>query len=126
MVQVVMGLRRMKGKTLTWRLMERYEAMKKGKGSGKAIVATARKMATVIWNMLTEEVEFDLVKMVDRKLAKKAEAMSGTLRVVKEALIEREEKPVVVVNEKKDEGVEKKAKKTGVARKTTKRKKKVG
>ena len=118
-----MGLRRMKGKTLTWRIMERYEAMKKGKGSGKAIIATARKMATVIWNMLTEDVEFDLVKMVDRKLARKAEAMSGTLRVVKEALDEGEEKPV---DEKKDEGVEKKAKKTGVARKTSKRKKKVG
>jgi hypothetical protein len=126
LVQVVMGLRRMKGKTLSWRIMERYEVMKKGKGSGKAIIAAARKMATVIWNMLTEDVEFDLVKMVDRKLARKAEAMSGTLRVVKEALDEREEKLVAAVDEKKGEGVGKKVKKAGVASKTTKRKKKVG
>ena len=60
LVQVVMGLRRMKAKTITWRLMERYEAMKQHKGSGRAIIATARKIAVIIWHMLTEDIEFDM------------------------------------------------------------------
>jgi len=75
LVQVVMGLRRMKEKTFTWRLMQRYEIMKKKMISGKVIIATARKIAMIIWHMLSEDVEFDLTKMVDRKLAKKAESM---------------------------------------------------
>jgi len=85
LVQVVMGIRRMKEKTLAWRLMERYEAMKKHKGSGKAIIAMARKLAVIIWHMLSEDVEFDIGKMVDRKLARKSELMGG-LKLVKEAL----------------------------------------
>ena len=120
LVQVVMGLRRMKAKTLAWRLMQRYEVMKQGKGSGKAIIATARKMATVIWYMLTDDAEFDLGKMVDRKLAKKAEAMSKSEGQVHNALAEQHEKPVRMRKEQK--GV----KKTGVASKTNNRKKKVG
>jgi hypothetical protein len=32
--------------------MTRYEAMKRGKGSGKTITATARKMAVIIRDML--------------------------------------------------------------------------
>ena len=87
-----MGLRRMKARTFSWRFMQRYEAMKKSKGSGKAIIATARKMATVIWNMLTEDVEFDIGLMVDQKLAKKSEQMGG-LSLTKEALIEEEADP---------------------------------
>ena len=75
LVQVVMGLRRMKAKTLTWRLMQRYELMKRSKGSGKSIIATARKMATIIWRMLALNEEFSLEKMVDRKLKEKAESM---------------------------------------------------
>jgi transposase len=93
-VQVVMGLRRMKAKTLTWRLMERYEILKQNKGSGKAIIASARKMAVIIWHMLTETAEFELAKMVDRKLAKKAEMMSQTTWVAKEAIpVEPEKRP---------------------------------
>ena len=75
LVQVVMGIRRCKKTTLAWRMMERYEAMKRNKGSGKSIVATARKLATIIWHMLSEDEEFDASLMVDRKLAKKAVAM---------------------------------------------------
>jgi hypothetical protein len=93
-VQVVMGLRRMKVKTLRWRLMQRYDMMKQSKGSGKAIIATARKMAVIIWHMLTEEAEFELAKMVDRKLAKKAEVMSRTTGPAKEAVpVEPEKRP---------------------------------
>jgi transposase len=101
MVQVVMGLRRMKEKTLFWRLMQRYEGMKKSKGSGKAIIATARKIAVIIWNMLTEDVEFDKGKMVDQKLAKKSESMSGLVMTVKQALIEDKENSVIIEDEEK-------------------------
>ena len=114
LVQVVMGLRRQKAKTVTWRLMQRHEAMKKSKIPGKAIVATARKMAVIIWHMLTEEAEFDIGKMVDRKLGKKTDAMSKSTGIVEKALIEREKKPAVTGAEKK--GV----KKPGVVRKKIK------
>jgi hypothetical protein len=87
-----MGLRRLKAKTFTWRFMQRYEAMKKSKGSGRAIIATARKMAVVIWNMLTENVDFNEGLMVDRKLAKKSESMSGSEVAANEAKIEGQEK----------------------------------
>jgi len=114
-VQVVMGLRRLKEKTVTWRLMQRYEAMKKSKGPGRSIIATARKMATIIWNMLSEDVEFDIGLMVDRKLAKKSESMSGSEWLVKKALVEEQEKSAITVDEKKGEGVRKNTNKTGVA-----------
>jgi transposase len=47
LVQVVMGWRRLKEKTVSWRLMERYEAMKKSKGGGRTIIAAARKVAVI-------------------------------------------------------------------------------
>jgi transposase len=105
LVQVVMGLRRMKAKLGTWRLMMRYEAMKKSKGSGKSIIATARKMATIIWHMLSEDVGFNLTWMLDEKLAKKADSMSRcsggngildnkpTLPESQETQIETQQKP---------------------------------
>ena len=117
---LVMGLRRMKEKTITWRLMQRYEAMKKSKGSGRSIIATARKIATIIWNMLTEDVEFDLMKMVDKKLWKKSEAMRKMAGIVEEAAVGGEERTVVIVDEKKGEAVKKNAKKPGVASKKRK------
>jgi transposase len=88
LVQVVMGLRRMKAKTLAWRLMQRYEILKQGKGSGKAIIATARKLAVIIWHMLTKEAAFELEQMVDRKLAKKAEVMHRTMGSAHDAAVE--------------------------------------
>ena len=75
LVQVVMGFRRMQAKTSDWRLMQWYEEIKESKGSGKAIIATARKLAVIIWHMLSEDAEFDLDQMLDRKLLKKARAM---------------------------------------------------
>jgi transposase len=121
LVQVVMGLRRMKKKTLCWRLMQRYEAMKKSKGSGKSIIATARKIATIIWNMLTEDIEFDIGLMVDRKLVKKSESMSGSVGIAREASIEEQEKAVETLIEKEGKGVRKNANKTGVASKKRKK-----
>jgi transposase len=123
MVQVVMGLRRMKDKTLPWRIMQRYVGMKKSKGSGKAIIATARKMATVIWHMLTEDTEFDEGLMVDRKLGKKSESMSWSEGMAKEALSKKQEKPAKSLHEKKVEVVKKSIQVSGVARE---KRKKVG
>ena len=61
-VQLVLGIRRC-GDTGTWRLMQRYEYMKKTKGSGKSIVAAARKIAEIVWFILTDKVDFDSEKM---------------------------------------------------------------
>ena len=115
LVQVVLGIRRLKAKTLGWRLMERYEVLKKNKGSGRAIIATARKVATIIWHMLTEEVEFDMGQMLDRKQLRKSELMRETVNLVNEA--EGYKKPVSTLVKK--ESVEK----AGVA---GKKRKKVG
>lgn len=38
--------------------------MKKNKGSGKSIIATARKMAETTWALLTEKQDFDSKKMM--------------------------------------------------------------
>lgn len=61
-VQLVLGIRRCKD-TSTWRMMQRYEYMKKNKGSGKSIVATARKMAEIVWALLSTKQDFDCKKM---------------------------------------------------------------
>jgi transposase len=84
LVQVVMGLRRMKTKTFSWRPMKRYEAMKGSKGSGKAITATARKIAVIIWKMLAEESGFDTGEMTDRGMEKKS-SDTGVLATAAEA-----------------------------------------
>jgi len=117
LVQVVMGMRRMKKKTCGWRMMQRYEAMKKSKGSGKTITATARKLATIIWHMLSEDSEFDWGRMVQEKMAEKSESKSGTTRVVEEAIKAEPKKSAKTKNRKNE------IKKTGV---TGKKEKKVG
>jgi len=114
-VQIVMGLRRMKAKTLTWRLMQRYEMMKAAKGSGKSIIATARKIAVIIWRMLSADAAFDLEKMVDQKLAKKSESMSKRARAEDNEIIEERAISLLTKNETMLT-VDKKSKKTGVAR----------
>jgi transposase len=105
LVQVVMGLRRMKAKTLSWRLMQRYERMKSSKGSGKSIIATARKMAVIIWRILTYSEEFDLKKMVDKKLAGKAESMSRTEKLAEIIEIQEPKVSLMEHKEKKKAGV---------------------
>jgi len=59
--------------------MERYEAMKVVKGSGKSIIATARKMSKIVWFMLTREEEFNVGFMTDNSLEKKIESMRTAL-----------------------------------------------
>lgn len=40
--------------------------MKKNKGSGKSIIAAARKMAEITWALLTEKQDFDSKKMTGK------------------------------------------------------------
>ena len=77
-VQLVVGIRRSRQST-SWRLMKRYEAMKTVKGSGKSIVATARKMSKIVWFMLTREEEFNVGFMTDNSLEKKIDSMRTAL-----------------------------------------------
>ncbi|GAB1432502.1 IS110 family transposase [Spirochaetota bacterium] len=74
LVQLVLGMRRCK-QTLSWRLMERYNVMKSNKGSGKSIIATARKVSKIVWCMLAAGEEFNVNLMVDKKLKAKADEM---------------------------------------------------
>ena len=60
-----MGIRRCKD-TSEWRMMQRYEYMKKNKGSGKSIIVTARKMAEIVWAMLSNKKDFDEQKMIGK------------------------------------------------------------
>ena len=122
LVQIVMGLRRMKNKTLIWRLMQRYETMKAAKCSGKAIIAAARKMATFIWHMLSKDAEFDVGLMVDKKLEKKSEAMSKSAKMAEIAVFEESNKPVLVLVPVPPEKITGKIKeKAGVASKKLKK-----
>ncbi len=62
-VQVVMGMIRAQKKTQSYRIIRKYREMKQHKGSGKSIIATARKMSTVIYTMLKNKEPFDELKM---------------------------------------------------------------
>ena len=64
MVQCVLGMVRTRSKTENYRLMAKYRVMKKNKGSGRSIIATARKMSTIIYMMLKYKQPFDPLRMV--------------------------------------------------------------
>jgi len=117
LVQLVMGLRRMKAKTNTWRIMQRYEFMKKSKSHpGIKIVAAARKISTIIWHMLNEDAVFEVEKMVDRKLAMISEGMRMEVFLVKESMEEtNEEREEKIEDPKTTYAVKKGVRKTGVA-----------
>jgi transposase len=80
-VQLVVGIRRSR-QSASWRLMERYEAMKMVKGSGKSIIATARKMSKIVWFMLTREEEFNVGFMTDNSLEKRIDSMRAALNEI--------------------------------------------
>ena len=80
LVQLVLGMRRSK-QTLSWRLMERYASMRHEKGTGRTIIATARKISRIIWCMLTADEPFDPSLMIDKRLSKKADSMRAALRI---------------------------------------------
>ena len=73
-VQLVMGMHRLT-KTKDYRLMVQYRTMKKHKGSGKAIIATARKFSKIVWHMLRYNEPFNPDFMVDAKLTTVIENM---------------------------------------------------
>jgi transposase len=66
-VQVVMGMLRLKNRTDGYRLMDTYRIMKQNKGIGKSIIATARKISTIVYTLLKQREVFDPVKMVSDK-----------------------------------------------------------
>lgn len=80
-VQMVLGMVRLKKKTLSFRLMQRYRGLKLEKGSGKAIIATARKLSKIVWFMLSTHREFDPSLMVDKNLKEKADVMRTSLAI---------------------------------------------
>jgi len=68
LVQVVLGMVRNKRITGGYRIMTRYASMKRQKGSGKTIIATARKLSKVVWYMLQKNEPFDPTRMNDPKV----------------------------------------------------------
>ncbi len=81
LVQVVLGMVRAKQKTFSYRIIMKYDSMKKHKGSGQSIIASARKMSTIIYHMLKYREDFDPLKM---KYAKKyLEMQAAALEAVK-------------------------------------------
>jgi hypothetical protein len=64
LVQATMGMIRLSKITGEWRLMTDYRAMKTGKGSGKSIIATTRKLARIIFAMLHNREPFNPALMV--------------------------------------------------------------
>lgn len=77
-VQAVLGMVRNKKRTAGYRIMNRYGYMKKHKGSGKSIVATARKLSNIVYAMLTERRAFDPEMMYDTRKYKHMEVVPCT------------------------------------------------
>jgi len=61
--------------TKTGKLKPTLTALQRTKGSGKSIIATARKLSEIIWHMLNSDEEFNPALMIDKKLARKADSM---------------------------------------------------
>ena len=66
-VQVTMGIIRQPEKTSNWSLVADYHRMKREKGSGRAIIATTRKVARIVFAMLNKQEEFDPALMIRGK-----------------------------------------------------------
>jgi len=73
-VQMVMGMVRNQSKTGDYRIILKYSEMKRHKGSGKSIIATARKMSTIVYMVLKTREPFDPVKMTFRREYKEMQA----------------------------------------------------
>lgn len=63
-VQTVMGMLRLQDKTDGYWLMDKYRVMKGHKGTGKSIIATARKMSTIVYAILKKREPFDPIRML--------------------------------------------------------------
>lgn len=77
LVQVVLGMVRLSRRTKTYQIMQRYAVLKQHKGSGKAIIATARKLSKILWYMLRNDEPFDPRRMTDPKIRQLAKEMSA-------------------------------------------------
>jgi transposase len=77
LVQVVLGMVRVKRRTGAYRIMERYMRMKGVKGSGRSIIATARALSEVIWHMLSKNEPFDEARMKSPEIRRKAMEMQA-------------------------------------------------
>lgn len=73
-VQMVLGMIRVKDERNNI-FMRRYRNIREYKGSGKAIIAIARKMSKLIWTMLTNNEEYDPIKLNNEKIKRIAESM---------------------------------------------------
>ena len=63
LVQCVVAMVRMENKTSNYSLIREYQELKNEKSSGKAIIATARKLSRIIYVMLKSKVPFDSSKL---------------------------------------------------------------
>lgn len=66
-IQMVIGMVKVKSERDTI-LMNGYELLKKRKGSGKSIVATARKLTKIIWTLLQNDTPYDPLRMQGAEL----------------------------------------------------------
>ena len=66
-VEVTMAILRQPNKTSDWKLVMDYHRMKREKGSGRAIIATTRKVARIVFAMLNNQEEFDPALMIRSK-----------------------------------------------------------
>ena len=66
-VEVTMAILRQPNKTSDWKLVVDYHRMKREKGSGRAIIATTRKVARIVFAMLNNQEEFDPTLMIRSK-----------------------------------------------------------
>ena len=77
LVQVVLGMVRTKRRTGGYRIMERYDRLKRAKGSGRSIIATARTLSEIIWHMLDGNEPFDEARMKNPEIRRKAMEMQA-------------------------------------------------
>ena len=76
MVQVLLGMVRSR-RTRGYRIMQRYQAMKRHKGSGCSIIAGARALSEIIWHILTNGQPFDEARMTSAEIRRKATEMQA-------------------------------------------------
>ena len=68
-VQAALGMIRLTRVTSEWRLIKEYQRRKDNKGSGRAIIALARKITRIVFVMLSKRERFnpDLMRCVDNR-----------------------------------------------------------
>ena len=78
-MQVLLGLVRNERRTDAYRTMERYDRLKRAReGSERSIIATARVLSEIIWDMLSRGAPFDESWMNDREIRRKAMEMQAS------------------------------------------------